>query len=204
VRSFGFIIYQGFDTLDVMGPLEALQTLARKVSIDVSFIGETLDPVSPKPAVMTPISQNAWQDVVPTHTYDNPPSDLEVLMVPGRRSSGRYQDISLTQTGGAWSRNPDLNTTFDFLKDTYPELKYFFTACTGSYVAARSGLLDGKRATTNKAAYTSLTPLVPAVDWVPHARWVVDGNIWTTSGKNEVSNTSQHELTFGQRCVRRH
>ncbi|KAK3058048.1 hypothetical protein LTR09_001125 [Extremus antarcticus] len=149
-----------------MGPLEALQTLARKVSIDVSFIGETLDPVSPKPAVMTPISQNAWQDVVPTHTYDNPPSDLEVLMVPG----------------GAWSRNPDLNTTFDFLKDTYPELKYFFTACTGSYVAARSGLLDGKRATTNKAAYTSLTPLVPAVDWVPHARWVVDGNIWTTSG----------------------
>lgn len=75
-----------------MGPLEALQTLARKVRVDVAFIGETLDPVSPKPVGMELLSPSAWQSVLPTHTYANPPDDLEVLFVPGKRGGWEYTD----------------------------------------------------------------------------------------------------------------
>lgn len=43
-------------------------------------------------------------------------------------------------------------------------------------------MLDGKRATTNKMAWFEITALGANVDWVPHARWVVDGNVWSSSG----------------------
>jgi len=45
-----------------------------------------------------------------------------------------------------------------------------------------AGLLDGKRATSNKQAWESLEQF-PKVNWVKKARWVEDGNIITSSGK---------------------
>lgn len=68
------------------------------------------------------------------------------------------------------------------IKDTYPSLKYLITVCTGSGLAARAGILDGKRATTNKMAWKDMVALGPEVEWIPRARWVTDGNIWTSSG----------------------
>ena len=103
--------------------------------------------------------------VQPTHTFDNAP-DLDVLIVPG----------------GGGTRAPTLNSTIAFVRDIYPKLDYLLTVCTGAGIAARAGLLDGRKATTNKAAWNQTTALRPQVNWVSHARWVVDGNIWTTSG----------------------
>ena len=63
-----------------------------------------------------------------------------------------------------------------------PELQYLLTVCTGAGVAARAGVLDGKYATTNKRAWESTTALRTEVKWIAKARWVVDGNIWSSSG----------------------
>lgn len=54
--------------------------------------------------------------------------------------------------------------------------------CTGSGLAARAGVLDGKRATTNKRAWSETTALGPRINWVAKARWVRDGKVWTSSG----------------------
>jgi len=40
-----------------------------------------------------------------------------------------------------------------FLKDQAPGAKYIMSVCTGAFSLGRAGLLDGKKATTNKAAY---------------------------------------------------
>ncbi|KAI5851749.1 class I glutamine amidotransferase-like protein [Morchella snyderi] len=70
----------------------------------------------------------------------------------------------------------------DYIKATFPTLKYLLTVCTGSALAASTGILDGKNATSNKAAWVWATGQGPNVNWVPRARWTVDGNVWTTSG----------------------
>lgn len=54
--------------------------------------------------------------------------------------------------------------------------------CTGAGIAARAGVLDGWRATTNKLAWAETVALRREVRWVHRARWVEDGNVWTSSG----------------------
>ena len=68
------------------------------------------------------------------------------------------------------------------IKERYPKLQYLITVCTDAGVAARTGLLDGKRATTFKGVFGAMAAWWPEVKWVKSARWIVDGNIWTSSG----------------------
>ncbi len=168
--KFGVLLYPGFEPLDVFGPIEALQMLSREVKLDIAWIGPTLDPVStvPKDIPMNTTGSQVATLVVPTHTYDNPPKDLEVLLVPG----------GIGTTGEAHA----LAGPVSFIKNIYPKLAYLITICTGAELAARSGVLDGKRATANKDTWKTTTALRPQVNWVRLARYVVDGNCWTSGG----------------------
>ncbi|KZV63160.1 DJ-1/PfpI family protein, partial [Peniophora sp. CONT] len=166
---FGVVVYPGFQALDAFGPLDILNTLALKQSISLSVIALTLDPISTKPPTMAlPLGSNFAESIVPTHTFADPPKGLDVLIVPGGY--------------GIRAESDSINGAVTFIKDVYPKLRHLFTVCTGSLLAARAGVLDGRNATTNKSAYNRVKTERPDVKWVPQARWVHDGNIWTSSG----------------------
>ncbi|RDX45628.1 class I glutamine amidotransferase-like protein [Lentinus brumalis] len=168
--KFGVLIFPGFEPLDVFGPVEALQMLSREVKLDITWIGPTLAPVStaPKDIEMNTTGSLIDTRVVPTHTYDNPPKDLEVLLVPGGM--------------GALAEVPTSAAPVSFIEKTYPKLKYLITICNGVELAARAGVLDGKRATGNKDTWKTTIAVRPQVHWVRVARYVVDGNCWTSGG----------------------
>jgi transcriptional regulator GlxA family with amidase domain len=136
--------------------------------INLSVIASSKEPVSTfcPPGDHNPLVSQCAQSVVPTHTFSSPPAALEVLVVPG----------------GFGSREPYIKETVEFIASVYPSLRYLITVCTGSLVVARTKILDGRRATTNKMAFKKIAEWVPEVEWVPKARWVVDGNIWSGSG----------------------
>lgn len=157
------MVFPGFQALDVFGPLDALNNLSRTVPLEFVTLAATLDPVNTRVDIPGCIGQS----VLPTHTFDDCPDDLEVLLVPG----------------GFGARVPAVTAPIaEFVKRIFPKLRYLLTVCTGSAIVAQSGLLDGKRATSNKRSWDWATSQGPAVTWVRHARWVVDGNIWTSSG----------------------
>lgn len=166
-KQYGVLLFPAFEPLDVFGPLDALQILSRKYKMDLALISTTLDPVTTQPRApsMNPMNSSFFLSVLPTHTVEDAP-DLDVLIVPG----------------GLGTRAPDLNSTIDFIRTAYPKLQYLITICTGAGLAARAGVLDGKRATTNKASWAGTTAHGPKVQWQGQARWTVDGNIWTSSG----------------------
>ncbi|KAL2857280.1 DJ-1/PfpI family protein [Aspergillus pseudoustus] len=166
-KTYGMLLFRGFELLDVFGPLEALSVVARRTKIDLYLLAETLDPVTTEPLMpsMNRFNSSFFPTVNPTHTLADAP-DIDVLIVPG----------------GIGTRSPYLNDTIDWIAETYPKVQYLLTVCTGSALVAKSGVLDGRRATTNKASWSSVITFGPNVEWVPKARWVVDGNIWSSSG----------------------
>ncbi|KAK2005472.1 DJ-1/PfpI family protein [Colletotrichum eremochloae] len=155
-KNWAVAIYDSFDTIDVFGPLNPLWYLAFSLQMNLALIAPTLSPVWVQPADPALNKQNSsfWF------------SDIEVLLIPG----------------GPGSVLGNVDEVIDFVKDTYPSLKYLITTCTGAGIAARAGVLDEKRATTNKKAWTTITAMGPKVEWVSPARWTVDGNVWTSSG----------------------
>ncbi|KAH6906324.1 class I glutamine amidotransferase-like protein [Coprinopsis sp. MPI-PUGE-AT-0042] len=128
------------------------------------MLSRTLDPVTTRARAM---NQTFGSSVVVNHLLSAPPPDLEVLFIPG----------------GAGTRSPDLQPEIDFIREIFPSLRYIISVCTGNALVARAGLLDGKKATGNKMAWTWLTAQSKKVHWIGKARWVVSSEkIWSTSG----------------------
>ncbi|PUU73184.1 class I glutamine amidotransferase-like protein [Tuber borchii] len=163
--TFGVLLFPGFQALDVFGPIDVLNTLALSKKLNLHIIAETLDPVTTKLPQPNTTGSEFHECIVPTHTFATVPP-LDFLLVPG----------------GLGTRAPGLDPTRQFVKNIYPSLKYLMTVCTGSALIAPTGLLDGRSATGNKKLWAWVTSQGPKVNWVAQARWVVDGNIWTSSG----------------------
>src|SRR5690242_4457497 len=160
-----------FDLLDVHGPIEILQFLSGIYKIDIALIAETMDPVSSGPslAAMNPFNSSVYPVLPPTHTFETAP-ELDVLILAG---------------GPGW-RNPALNVTLEYIARTAPKVKQIITICTGSALAARAGIMNGRKATTNKTSWPNAVKAGPNTTWVPRARWVEDESsfppIWSSSG----------------------
>jgi transcriptional regulator GlxA family with amidase domain len=60
--------------------------------------------------------------------------------------------------------------------------KLVATVCTGSLLLAKTGLLDGRKATSNKRVFQLVANSAPKVNWIAKARWVEDGKYFTASG----------------------
>ena len=56
------------------------------------------------------------------------------------------------------------------------------SVCSGAFVLAHAGLLDGRKATTHWSACDILARLYPAVDVDPDPIFTRDGNVWTSAG----------------------
>ena len=150
----GMVVFEGFQLLDVFGPLEMFGGLRDKVTI--LMIGEK----------MGNIKSGAGPAVAVNHTFADVPA-LDVLMIPG--GMGTRREVN----------NVPFIAAFKSLAEATPNVA---SICTGSAVLARTGLIDGLKATTNKRAYKWATSQGEKVNWVAQARWVEDGKYFTSSG----------------------
>ncbi|KAG8740567.1 hypothetical protein FRC10_004143 [Ceratobasidium sp. 414] len=125
----------------------------------IDYVAESREPITP----------SGGAQIVPSKTF----AEVE----------GKQYDIIFVP-GGPGTRPHVLSPAVrEFVKKQAPGATYVLSVCTGSWVLADAGVLDGKRATTNKAAFKDCVESTSkAVKWVAKARWVVDGNVWTSSG----------------------
>ncbi|KAJ3201081.1 hypothetical protein HDU67_001558 [Dinochytrium kinnereticum] len=107
-------------------------------------------------------------NLIADHSFDTCPT-LDVLLLPG--GIGTLNQIYDARHLG-------------FLKKCAERAKIIASVCTGSAALAAAGLLDGKKATTNKASWALFTSLPSSskAEWIRDARYVCDGSIMTSSG----------------------
>ncbi|SDF76675.1 DJ-1/PfpI family protein [Mucilaginibacter pineti] len=152
--TVGMVVFEGFQLLDTFGPLEMFGSLRDEVQIVI--IGEK------KGAVKS----SAGPAVVVEYDFADAPK-LDIVMIPG--GGGTRREVN----------NPVFISAFKLLAQATPHVA---SICTGAAVLARTGLLDGVKATTNKRAFKWATSQGPNVKWIAQARWVEDGRFFTSSG----------------------
>lgn len=153
-KIVGALLFPEFELLDIFGPLEMFGMLSDH--FEIVTLAETTQPVA---------SAQGPRSVVDRTFADD--ADVDILLLPGGRGTRREAE------------NPVL---LEYLRTLYPQLDYLASICTGSGVLAAAGLLDGRRATSNKQSFAWASSCGRAVTWVAQARWVTDGNIYTAGG----------------------
>jgi len=148
------LLFDKFETLDVFGPVEILGRLPEIFKLNfISANGGLVES-----------SQNVRVD---TNLYTSENDIEKILLVPGGIGTReKIQD----------------NNFINLIKDISNQSKYIISICTGSALLAKTGILNKKRATTNKRAFNWVTEQGKDVLWVRESRWVKDDNIYTSSG----------------------
>ncbi len=119
--------------------------------------------------------------VVPDYTYETSPQP-KVIVIPAQDASeARLQWIRKSSVGA------DLT----------------MSVCVGAYVLARTGLLDGKSATTHHDAYKDFADEFPKVHLVRGVRFVDEGNLATSGGLASGIDLALHvvERYFGRKVA---
>ena len=152
----GALLFHHFELLDVFGPFEFFGILGEIHPVELSLIAPDAASVKSYQGPRSVIDLTA--DQIET---------LDILLVPG----------------GLGTREVVHSSQFlDALKTLAAKSDYVTSVCTGSGLLAKAGLLDGKRATSNKLAYDWATAQSQQTEWIREARWVADGHTWTSSG----------------------
>lgn len=153
-KRLGVILFPDFELLDVFGPVEMFANL--QGSVDVLMVAEHAGPVR----------SAQGPTVVADAGFAECPA-LDLLLVPG----GIGTRAAIDDEG-----------LLAFLRHRVAVAEVAMTVCTGAALFAQAGLLDGRRATTNKMVFQWVTEQGPKVEWVKEARWVEDGKFVTSSG----------------------
>lgn len=90
---------------------------------------------------------------------------------------------TLLISGGHGSENAGANARLiAWLRAARPKVRRLGSICTGAFVLAASGLLNGRRAATHWAYCDRLKANYPQIDVDGDAIFVEDGGIWTSAG----------------------
>ncbi len=153
MMPFNVILFDGFETLDAFGPVE----FAGKLS-DIYRLG---------------YFSSGGGTVISSHGVSVntlPFSEIDaggVMLIPGGIGTRR-----LVNDGAFIAR----------IKTLAERAEYVLSVCTGAALLAQTGLLNGRRATSNKLAFDWVSRHGDGVEWLGEARWASDGKYHTSSG----------------------
>lgn len=152
--NVAILLFEEFETLDVFGPVEILGRLKNDYSIRFySLSGGDIT--------------NSHGVTINTRILRKINAGADVFLIPG--GYGTRTEVA---------NEPLIHA----IREISISSRYVLTVCTGTALLAKTGLLDNKKATTNKRAYDWVVGHGKNVDWIRKARWVTDGKFYTSSG----------------------
>jgi transcriptional regulator GlxA family with amidase domain len=172
--SVGIYLYDEVEVLDFAGPFEVFSTASR--------VSRRLEPSGPEPFAVTLVADEprtvrarAGLRVACGASFaDHPPFD--VLLVPGGEVSREVERADVA----AW------------IARTAPGTTVTASVCTGAFLLAKAGLLDGRRVTTHWEDLDDLRRDFPALRVESGMPWLDEGRIVTSAGISAGLDMSLH------------
>jgi transcriptional regulator GlxA family with amidase domain len=93
----------------------------------------------------------------------------------------RVDTLVLAGGSGANAAAAD-GALIDWVGATAPRCRRVATVCSGAFIGAAAGLLDGRRVTTHWARATELRVAHPALTVDPDPIYIRDGKVWSSAG----------------------
>ena len=161
-RPVALVVFDRLQPLDLVGPHEVFagantheRSLGRPAPYEISVVA----------AVPGVVRSSAGLPVVAEHPLPSTPVDT-IMVVGGSGSrDARHDQVLMT-----------------WLRQASPRARRTCSVCTGAFVLAAAGLLDGRRVTTHWASAQELAHAYPGVDVDPEPLFINDGPIWTSAG----------------------
>lgn len=147
------VAFDGFQSLDLSGPAEVFAAAGWPLRI-VTVDG-------------APVRSSSGITIVPDGDLASARGPIDVLMVVGGDGTpAAMRDARLL----AW------------LRRTARRSRRVTSVCSGAFVLAEAGLLDGRRATTHWSVCDALAERYPNIEVDPDPIYVRDGDVWTSAG----------------------
>lgn len=126
-----------------------------------AYAGYTVFTVS---ATKSPIKSQGILTITPDYSIQDAPK-ADILAFFGGNSTAAFQNAAVIN----WVKKQE-------------NVAYYFSVCTGAFVLAEAGILDGKTATTFHNSLDNLEDRYPKVDVRRNVRFVDNGKVITTAG----------------------
>jgi transcriptional regulator GlxA family with amidase domain len=175
--AVGIYLFDEVEVLDFAGPFEVFSTAARVARRD--------RPSEAPPFAVTTIAREARAVrarggllVLPDQSFATQTARLDALVIPG----------------GVVTAELGRSDVIAWIGDGARRAKLVGSVCTGAFLLAKAGLLDGRKATTHWEDQDDLRRMFPAVTVVPNVRWVDDGGAITSGGISAGIDMSLHAV----------
>jgi transcriptional regulator GlxA family with amidase domain len=158
VRRVVIVVYPGVQALDVIGPAEVFRaaTLLRPPGYDV-----TIAAADPGPLRSSTVA------LVPDAALGDCGGPLDTLVVAGGTGSRAAEDDE---------------GLVGWVREAAGRSRRVASVCSGAFVLARAGLLDGRRATTHWASCAELAARYPEITVEADPIFVRDDSVFTSAG----------------------
>lgn len=173
-RNVGIYLYDDVEVLDFSGPFEVFSTASR--------VKTRIVPASTEPFRLFTLAASAGRVtarggliITPEYYLSNHPN-LDVLIVPG----------------GVVTIEMEKPAVIQWIKDVSSRAEITASICTGAFLLARAGLLDGLPATTHWEDQADLQSMFPRINVQSKKRWVDNGRIVTSAGISAGIEMSLH------------
>ncbi len=153
----GVLVFPDFQLLDAAGPISVFEIAARFAGISPSIrvLAETPGPVRSSSGVE--------------------------MSARGLKAAGTITTLIVAGGEGVDAAAKSAKT-LAFVRTMAKRGVRVASVCSGAYVLAEAGLLDGRRATTHWRRTRQFLAIFPRVKWEPDRIFVRDGDIWTSAG----------------------
>ena len=159
----GIVGYDGVQALDLIGPADAFSIPEIETDSGKRYPGYEVVVIA---AGAKPFGSEAGISFQPQATFRNAPS-LDTLIIPGGKGS---RDPRISEPIAKWISN------------RAGRIRRIASVCTGIYILARTGLLDGRKVTTHWRFARDVAGRFPELDVDPSALFLKAGRLYTAGG----------------------